>query len=313
VCLFAGLLAVAAGSLRASNTLSLTCSLTVTGLALPGGVTGSNGCFQTSFINANVWDSLNWGAPTSAVGPSGLGAATVGNSFNASSGPVATRTATQGNNQVAVQLAPGYLGTATSVTRVDDLALEFNGVTWVSAASVAPAVASFAGHFNSASANSPSSTGNDHLLELSNGGPLELTLLGAPAYGMWFQIAALGTSKNTLFVAQVQAFDSSGAPIGSYQLTESGSYGSGGICSALNANSPTPCADAPYVGFYDPEGRIKSIYVSVFNPGNLTSPIGFAIDSLLLSEVPEPAMLLMIGGGLAAIALYGRKRRARSG
>jgi hypothetical protein len=67
------------------------------------------------------------------------------------------------------------------------------------------------------------------------------------------------------------------------------------------------------VGFYDPEGRIKSIYISVFDPSNLANPIGFAIDALQLDEVPEPAMLLMIGGGLVAIALYGRKRRARSG
>jgi hypothetical protein len=34
---------------------------------------------------------------------------------------------------------------------------------------------------------------------------------------------------------------------------------------------------------------------------------------LLVDPVPEPAMLLMIGSGLAAMALYGRKRRARSG
>ena len=71
-----------------------------------------------------------------------------------------------------------------------------------------------------------------------------------------------------------------------------------------------PCNDAPYVGFYDPEGRIRSIYVSVFNH-NGTTPVGFAIDSLYLEPIPEPAVPLMIGGGLAAMALYRRKRRSR--
>ena len=65
--------------------------------------------------------------------------------------------------------------------------------------------------------------------------------------------------------------------------------------------------------YYDPQGRIKSIYISVFNPSDLRTPIGFAIDSLTLQEIPEPAMPLMIGGGLAALALYRRKRRSRVG
>jgi hypothetical protein len=72
------------------------------------------------------------------------------------------------------------------------------------------------------------------------------------------------------------------------------------------------------VGFYDPQGRITSIYISVFNPGNLSTPVGFAINSLNFDpttpgDIPEPAMPLTIGGGLAALALYHRKRRARVG
>jgi hypothetical protein len=173
-------------------------------------------------------------------------------------------------------------------------------------------LASFPGHFSSASSESTSPTNNDKLLESSSGAPLELTFLSDPVYGVWFQIASiLGT--NSFFTAQVQAFDSSHHPIGSYQLTESGLSGTGGLCPSVAANSPEPCSDAPYVGFYDPQGRISSIYISVFDPSSLSTPIGFAIDSLLVDPVPEPAMLLMIGSGLAAMALYGRKRRARSG
>jgi hypothetical protein len=134
---------------------------------------------------------------------------------------------------------------------------------------------------------------------------------------VWFSISSLG-GTNSLFVAEVQGYDSSGDLIGSYQLAESGPYGSGGQCLSLEANHPMACDDAPYVGFYDPEGRISSIYISVFNPGNLSAPIGFAIDTLEIDPfaeqgVPEPAVLLMSGSGLAAIALYSRKRRARWG
>jgi hypothetical protein len=136
---------------------------------------------------------------------------------------------------------------------------------------------------------------------------------------VWFEIAALSGS-NSLFQVDVQAFGNGGVSLGSYTLTESGAYGSGGTCSTLTGRPPVPCNDAPYVGFYDPEGRIRSIYISVCAVGavcnpNLAgyAPIGFAIDSLLVDEIPEPAMPLLIGGGLAAILLYGRKRRSRAG
>lgn len=309
ICLLTGLLAAIAGNLCASGTLTLTCNST--GLSVPSGDL-SNGCFQTSFITTNVSDSLNWGAPYAFSGQSGLGVATVGNSFSLSTTvPIANRTATVDNNQVAIQLAPG--GAATSVTRADDFSWLWSGTAWVQGPNLTPdLLASFPGHFSSASSESTSPTNNDKLLESSSGAPLELTFLSDPVYGVWFQIASiLGT--NSFFTAQVQAFDSSHHPIGSYQLTESGLSGTGGLCPSVAANSPEPCSDAPYVGFYDPQGRISSIYISVFDPSSLSTPIGFAIDSLLVDPVPEPAMLLMIGSGLAAMALYGRKRRARSG
>jgi hypothetical protein len=94
--------------------------------------------------------------------------------------------------------------------------------------------------------------------------------------------------------------------------------GTGGTCLSLYQGpsaAPVPCNDAPYVGFYDPQGRISSIYISVFDPADtrFRNPLGFAIDSLYAQEAPEPALPLMIGGGLAAIALYRRKRRSQVG
>lgn len=319
VWLLASLLAAAAGNLCANGALTLTCSLNVIGIPGPFsglGSVGANGCFSTSFSNVTGLDSLNWGAPAESSGPSGLGSALSGNSFSVTTTtPVQTGTVTQDNEQVTILLAPGYSSPPTTVTRADDFYWQWTGAAWVSGSDLSTPLTSFAGHFNSASSASlaaASPTNDDQLLESSSGAPLKLEFLGPPAFGVWFQIASL-SGTNSLFVAKVQAFDSSGNPIGSYQLTESGSYGSGGVCGSLERNHPVACNDAPYVGFYDPEGRISSIYVSVFDPSNLTTPIGFAIDSLLDDDpVPEPAMVLMIGGGLAAIALYGRKRRARS-
>jgi hypothetical protein len=287
-------------------------------VTVPDGATGSNGCFQTTFINANISDSLNWGAPYAASGESGLGAATLGNYFPLSvSSPVANRTATVDNNQVAIQLAPGYSGGAIGVTRVDNAAEVWDGKSWILAGF--NNVASFPGHFDSNSIPSTTPPPGDALLKSSSGAPLELSFLDRSVYGVWFQIASLA-GINSLFEAEVQAFNGS-TLLGTYTLTESGSYGTGGRCNSLLASppdAPVPCNDAPYVGFYDPQGRITSIYISVFNPGNLSTPVGFAINSLNFDpttpgDIPEPAMPLTIGGGLAALALYHRKRRARVG
>ena len=301
LCLLGSLLAVAAGNLCAVNVMNLTCSST--GMTVPVGPTDSYGCFQTSFINATALDSLDWGAPTAASGLSGLGAATLGSSFTE---PVGSRTATSGDDTV------GITGPA-AVSRVDNFDVVWNGVSWVSPG-FGGVAAGFAGHFNANTAQNTTATG-DHLLKDTSGTPLELTFLTESMDGVWFRIASLA-GTNSLFVATVQGYDARHNLLGSYTLTEGGSYGSGGTCTSLYQGptaAPVPCNDAPYVGFYDPQGRISSIYVSVFDPGNLNVPIGFAIDSLLIEDAPEPAVPLMIGGGLAALALYRRKRRSQVG
>ena len=339
VCLLAGLLAVVAGNLCANPAVNMLCTLTVVGLPGPFsglGSVGGDGCFSTAFSTVTNLDSLDWGAPSqylSGSGQSGLGPALPGNAYpiTNTSGPDVR---TVGNVDMQLQRAPTGGQPSTSITRVDDLALEWNGTGWqFPGFNNTPNVASFAGHFGSnAPANPipghpspppPGAPAGDHLVELpSNGSSLELTLLNNTAYGVWFRIGSLtclATSSypvntNCLFDATIQAFDSGGASIGTYTLAESGTYGSGGVCTGLSTKvpGPVPCNDSPYVGFYDPDGRIKSIYISVFNH-NGASQIGFAIDSLYVDPVPEPAMPLLIGGGLAAIALYGRKRRSRLG
>jgi hypothetical protein len=310
VCLLAGLLA-AAGNLCASTYLN--CALS--GLAsVPTGAT-SGGCWTNTFINATVNDSLDWGAPTTS---GGLGAARSGNSF-----PVSTafgvNAGTSEGFAVDLQLAPTYAGAAGAVVRADDSAL-----VWAAHPTVGPArwvipgsqgtpsnLALYAGHFDSAAGSLPSGSGyglpyGDHLVQLQNGGPLELTFLARPVLGVWFQISSMaGISSD--FDATVEAFDSSGNVLGTYSIQAGGS---GGQCASLSHNPPTPCNDAPYVGFYDPEGNIHSIYISVTDTSPNHNLIGFSIDSLMVDEVPEPSIPLMICGGLAAFSLWRRWRRA---
>lgn len=302
VYLLASILAVAVGSLRASSTLACSGLTGFSGL----GTIGSNGCFTTDFATVTALDSLNWGAPISTSGESGLGPATQGNSFALGfNDPVQSRTATASGYQVQIQLPSG--STPTAVTRMDDFALLYNGSTWLPPDSSSPV--GFAGHFGSASGSSPTPDG-DSLVALPSGGPLELSFLNPPdpVLGIWFRISALGSASDISFAATVQAFDAGGHPLGTYTLGKE-TPGTGGQCSTLGSTPPVPCDDAPYVGFYDPEGRISSIYISATVGG---SPVGFAIDSLYMDEeVPEPAVPLMIAGGLAAMALYRRKRGAR--
>jgi len=197
------------------------------------------------------------------------------------------------------------------VTRAANLALVWTGAVngWQPPGLFTPREATYPGHFNSAS--TPTGT-DDQLLE-ANGAPLELDFLNEPLLGAWFEITPR-SGTNSLFEVIIQAFGSDNLSLGTYTLTETAG-GTGGVCTGLSATPPVPCtttgSGAPYVGFYDPEGRIRSIYITVINPSYPNTPLAFAIDSLALDPVPEPAAPWMIGAGLAAIAFYGRKRRVR--
>jgi hypothetical protein len=224
---------------------------------------------------------------------------------------------TDGRN-VAVQLAPTYSGTATSVVREDNAYYVWSTTLnrWFTEGipGVTPSLQLYAGQFNAPGPTGPPVSGagygypyGDHLLELPSGGPLELSFLTEDVDGVWFEISNQSGVYNDNFDASVEALDSSGHVLGTYSITATGS---GGVCASLKTNPPTPCNDSPEIGFYDPEGRIASIYISVTNTsGSLT---GFAIDGLTLDEVPEPSIPLMIVSGLAAFSLWRRRRRTPS-
>jgi hypothetical protein len=316
VCVLASLLAAAAGSVYADPTATLVCNQTGAESSLIPGGDLSGGCFTNQFINTTALDSLNWGS----AGASGT------------SLPVSTYLAadfqTVGYEGVAVQLAPTYSGGSGAVETATNV-----GYVWAAHPTVGPARWVIpgtqgtpavnnpdAGHFNSASpagqppnvnAPAPGTPVGDSLLELQSGGPMELTFLKPSVFGAYFEISSLVGTADASFDASVEALDSSGNILGTYNIQAGGS---GGTCTSVSHNPPTPCNDAPYIGFYDPQGRIHSIYISVTDPstGYL---VGFAIDTLMVDDapVPEPSIPLMVGGGLAAFSLLRRWRRTRSG
>ena len=74
----------------------------------------------------------------------------------------------------------------------------------------------------------------------------------------------------------------------------------------------TTASDGTGNAFYDPEQQIHSVYVTPVYSSLTGDSIGlqFTYDALeQTGAAPEPAISLLIGGGLGAIVLYGRKRR----
>jgi hypothetical protein len=101
--------------------------------------------------------------------------------------------------------------------------------------------------------------------------------------------------------------------LGTYSMDVTGG---GGICASLdpsspNSQHPVACNDAAFIALDAGTQTITSISVIT------TDAAGFFIGRLFLEApagvvVPEPAALLMVGCGLAALGLLAKKRAARS-
>jgi hypothetical protein len=259
-------------------------------------------CGQTFSAN----DFLNWGAPVSA---GGLGEATIPGAVLGQSIQVTT-TGGLGINVLSKQ----------TLERADNTTYAWDAATssWVFPAVLGDSIQTFSGQFNAPS--EPTYTGSSGPAYGPNNYPYQFgdPLLGAvppgnimpsemqfdfskSIFGIAFKISS---AQATNFVATLSAYNSAMQLIGTYQLNTNGA-GGGGTCSSLsNSSGPVPCNDAPVIQFYDPQGHIASVILTV-NDMN-----GFFVDGLSINTTgaPEPATIPLIGGGLIALALAAKTR-----
>jgi hypothetical protein len=193
----------------------------------------------------------------------------------------------------------------------DNTALVWNGNRW-SPAFLVTAASTFAGHFNSASTTTgppPEPALGDNLLGILDTGAAQPNTTATFTFQQTltyveFEVSNVqGTNSN--FSAELIAFDSSSNVLGAYLVSDTAG---GGVCSGLyNANGPTPCDNAPFVQFYDPQDRIKSVELI------MSDPDGAYIDTLEIASesiAPEPSSFAILGVGLLALFWLPKRRKA---
>lgn len=124
--------------------------------------------------------------------------------------------------------------------------------------------------------------------------------------------------QSNIFEIHVRAFDGLGATgtlLFDYDMEITG--GGFGTCAGLSTSSPSPvpCNDAPVVQILGTQGvfNIRSLLIT-----SATDASGFYIDELHLDQnggsiagqTPEPAGMLLIGGGLTLLGLMAKRRSA---
>ena len=147
--------------------------------------------------------------------------------------------------------------------------------------------------------------------------PLVFTF-NVPIAGVGFNISTVSASTsftNTNFRAEIDAYNGN-TFVGSYFLIANGL---GGYCSSLlNFQlDPTACNDAPFIGFATGTNSITKITIDAIDS---TGNFGFFLANMVIQEdfpsgiqTPEPAVLVLTGGGLALLGLWERKRRKSRG
>ena len=310
-----------AGLVHAS---SVVCLMGPTGNTL---VTTS--CGQT--FNSNEF--MNWGAPT---GSGGLGEAI--NPPSSLGQPVDT-TASGGSGWVIND--PIAVSSNMLIERADntEFAWDQSLGSWVSPTYLvygvggSTSINTFAGHFNAPNLETNSSPysstsgyygtspqfGDPLLSAMANpqqtqqpcttnsqAGCAQMSFnFGQSLFGVAFEVSNR-SGQDSNFTATLDAYDSSGNLIGVYQVNDTAG---GGTCPGLNNpntppnfSDPAPCNDAPIIQFYDPEGRIKSVVLTV------NDNQGLFVDGLYLDvTTPDPGPATLIGGGLVVLALVARR------
>jgi hypothetical protein len=135
-----------------------------------------------------------------------------------------------------------------------------------------------------------------------------------PVQGVGFEISSRSTAFGTPFQAELDAYDVTGALIGSYFISTNGG---GGLCYGLLnfSGSPQPCnANVPFIGITEATPEIKKVVIDAVDSH---SPLaGFFLADMMVEEAstgaPEPASIFLTGFGLLGALLYSRKRRIKS-
>jgi hypothetical protein len=280
------------------------------------------GAFSTN-LNAgiiNCYDGVN-GNPTVLRGSPCAAAPTsptvdfldwnaLGSALNNTYDPTANAGApwqavTNGGITVGLNVGPGFTGNPT-LERVDNGFLYDPSGTWVPVPITSASM--FPGHFNSIPNADAGASYGDHLVGFAAAqGPL-LIQFSSPIDMVGFYIS----SKNDSGVdATIKAYNvlnptTSDIPILSYRVTDT--TGGGANCVGLSLKPPVPCNDAPYLAVGGANGQFMSVVIST------TDTNGFYIDELFLgapTDVPEPASVFLIGGGLVLVGVVSRKLLTR--
>lgn len=292
------LLSGCAGELRANSAI---CSV-----SSGNGPLTNTACGQTFVAN----DFLNWGAPVSS---GGLGQAIETNgSPDYYTQPV----------QVTSYLGDGITVTSPgmNLVRADNTVYAWDGTTawWElpSMTNFGETINTFGGQFNAPNYDATSAPYGPNNYPYQFGDPL-LGAVGSDSsgaqmdfsfsktlYGLSFELSS-ATAPN--FIATLDAYDSSGHLLGVYQVNGTGD---GGTCAGLNNPSfdeaPRVCNDAATIQFYDPEGNIARVVLTV------NDDTGAYVDQLSMdtspfsndpdSSTPEPGTAPLIGAGLFVLA-----------
>jgi hypothetical protein len=253
---------------------SLSCSL----VGPDGSTVISTACVTQTQIFTS--DPVNW---MTALGPADQ---------NPSMGPWSTS-----NNGVNITLSSVGL-----LQRAQNTVFAWDGSGWTLPDFVASEqVNTFQGNFGAPSSPTSTPAMGDALVGVN--GPSSLTIsFSAPVLSAGFMISSKTLAN---FTATLQAYDSSNNLLGTYSIVANGL---GGVCAGLgNLNpNPQPCNDAPFLGFLGQtaQSQINTLVVST-NDTN-----GMFLDSLSVQDsqaVPEPSVILLMGGGLCVIGLFRRR------
>ena len=256
-----------------------------------GGAFGSSGCLSLSTFH--VTDSLDWaaayGSADTAVNPNEV--------YNpVANGPWSAVTA--GGLAVGATLAYNYSGIQTTLARVDNFQMVYDGGWQFAPFDGYSTWALYSGMFDAASVPGAPAPG-DHLLYTNHGeGPLELTF-GSDISGALFRISTPTSGDVTATIAAYSVANPTAldTPIMTYSIIATNAAGS---CATLIGAPPAPCNLAPYIGFDGLLG-VRSLVVST------TDSAGLLIDTLFVDgseqAVPEPGTWRLFGGTLILLLM----------